>query len=224
MSDRPPDWYYALNNQQHGPVPVETIQQMLAGGQLHGGDLLWREGMAQWTAAGAIEDFAALAPPAPLGYATATTGADLLAAAFALRYGGFWERFVAWLIDAVVTGIPNWIIGYLIGVIGGTFNSTPAVRAGIFGLSTLIGYTIPWLYEALMTASPHQATLGKMAMGLFVTDIHGNRISFGRATGRHFGKILSGLIFLAGFIMAAFTERKQGLHDILAGTVVLKRG
>ena len=62
----------------------------------------------------------------------------------------------------------------------------------------------------------------KKALGLSVTDLSGNRIGFGRATGRYFAKILSGLILLIGFIMVAFTQRKQGLHDMLAGTLVYK--
>jgi uncharacterized RDD family membrane protein YckC len=61
-----------------------------------------------------------------------------------------------------------------------------------------------------------------MALGIRVTDLDGGRISFGRATGRYFGKILSGLILGIGFLMAAFTERKQALHDLLAGTLVVR--
>jgi len=77
-----------------------------------------------------------------------------------------------------------------------------------------------WLYEALMLSSPYQATLGKMIFGMQVTDLNGNRISFGRATARHFAKWLSGLILCIGYIMVGITERKQGLHDLLAGTLV----
>ena len=82
--------------------------------------------------------------------------------------------------------------------------------------------TIPtsWLYCALMESSSYQATLGKMIFGMKVTDLCGNRISFARATGRHFAKILSGLILCIGFIMVGLSERKQGLHDLLAGTLV----
>jgi len=77
-----------------------------------------------------------------------------------------------------------------------------------------------WLYEAFMLSSPYQATLGKMIFGMKVTDLNGNRISFARATGRHFAKWLSTLILWIGFIMVGFTDRKQGLHDMLAGTLV----
>lgn len=71
-----------------------------------------------------------------------------------------------------------------------------------------------------MLSSARQATLGKMALRLRVTDLDGNRISFGRASARHFAKYLSGLILAIGYIMAAFTERHQALHDMVAGTLV----
>ncbi len=80
-----------------------------------------------------------------------------------------------------------------------------------------------WLYYALFESSSKQATLGKMALGIVVTDIDGNRISFGRANARFWSKIISGMILGIGFLMAAFTEKKQGLHDMIAGTLVIKK-
>jgi uncharacterized RDD family membrane protein YckC len=62
-----------------------------------------------------------------------------------------------------------------------------------------------------------------MALGIKVTDLSGNAISFGRATVRHFGKILSAIILLAGYLMVAFTAKKQGLHDMIAGCLVVKQ-
>jgi uncharacterized RDD family membrane protein YckC len=73
-----------------------------------------------------------------------------------------------------------------------------------------------------MESSAKQATVGKMALGIIVTDLEGRRLGFGRATGRYFAKILSALILGIGFLMAAFTERKQGLHDMVASTLVVK--
>lgn len=86
-----------------------------------------------------------------------------------------------------------------------------------------VGFIVGWIYFAGMESSARQATLGKSAMGLVVTGIDGNRISFLRATGRYFAKWLSAVILLIGYIMAAFTARKQALHDIIASTLVLKR-
>ncbi|QIG54977.1 RDD family protein [Altererythrobacter sp. BO-6] len=67
-----------------------------------------------------------------------------------------------------------------------------------------------------------QGTPGKRALGLIVTDLDGGRISPMRAVGRYFAKILSTIILFIGFIMIGFTERKQGLHDMIAGTLVQK--
>ena len=88
----------------------------------------------------------------------------------------------------------------------------------------LLSIVISWLYFALMESSNKQATVGKIALNLRVTDMAGNRVSFARATGRYFGKYLSGMIFLIGFLMAAFTSKKQALHDVLADTLVIKNG
>ena len=92
----------------------------------------------------------------------------------------------------------------------------------IQGVSQIVSLVGGWLYFALMESSRFQGTLGKMAVQIKVTDMEGNRLTFGRATGRHFGKIVSGMILLIGYIMVAFTEKKQGLHDIMAGCLVVK--
>ena len=136
-------------------------------------------------------------------------------------YGGFWIRVVAWIIDAFVISIISVPLAMIFGL------SRPF--GGRVGFHPLLFFTfiswrlvIVWLYEALMTSSQYQATLGKMILGLRVTDLAGRRISFARATARAFGKVLSGMILGIGYLMVAFTERKQGLHDMLAGTLVQK--
>ena len=90
---------------------------------------------------------------------------------------------------------------------------------GIFLVPVIL--TEGWLYYALMESSSFQATIGKRALGLKVTGMNGEPISFGTASIRYFGKILSHLIFSIGYIMAAFTEKKQALHDMLAGCLVI---
>jgi uncharacterized RDD family membrane protein YckC len=90
---------------------------------------------------------------------------------------------------------------------------------GTFFIFIILGN---WLYYSLMESSSRQATLGKMAVGIKVTDMNGQRISFLNATGRYFGKIISGAVFMIGYIMIIFTEKKQGLHDIMAGTLVVR--
>ena len=123
-------------------------------------------------------------------------------------YAGFWRRFVAWILD-----------GLLLSLVTLPFTLQFDARTSAGGtISTVVG----WLYFALMESSTKQATVGKMALGIFVTDLDGRRISFGRATGRYFAKILSALTLGIGFLMAGFTERKQALHDMVASCLVLK--
>jgi uncharacterized RDD family membrane protein YckC len=87
--------------------------------------------------------------------------------------------------------------------------------------SNIFGLLVHWLYFTLMESSPRQATLGKMVVGIIVTTCDGRRISFLRANGRYFGKLLSALIFGIGFLMAGFTRKKQALHDMLADSLVI---
>jgi uncharacterized RDD family membrane protein YckC len=149
----------------------------------------------------------------------------------AQSYGGFWIRFVAFIIDAVIVAvICSPFVMMMVPMVGAVVHSgnhgpdTETIINLMFAGIRLkiISQVIAWIYEAWMTSSDRQATVGKIAVGLKVTDLYGQRISFARATGRHFAKILSAMILMIGFIMVAFTERKQGLHDLLAGTLVVK--
>ncbi len=133
------------------------------------------------------------------------------------NYAGFWRRVGAYIIDAIILVIVSGIIGPLIGV--GTMSTDPTNLTGNLA-ANLVQVVIGVAYFAGMESSSWQATLGKKALGLVVTDLNGNRISLGKAVGRYFAKILSAIILLIGFIMVAFTEKKQGLHDMLAGTLV----
>ena len=131
-------------------------------------------------------------------------------------YAGFWRRVAAVIIDGLILAIVE--VPLNIGVAPDAWTQSPSRASTAYTISTVIS----WLYYSLMESSAKQATLGKMALGIVVTDMDGRRITFARATGRYFGKILSGLILGIGFLMAAFTEKKQALHDILASTLVVK--
>jgi uncharacterized RDD family membrane protein YckC len=136
-------------------------------------------------------------------------------------YAGFWLRFVAYFIDAVIVNIAAYILGAIGGLAlgfgaAGTGNQAAQTTAG------LIGLVLAWLYFAFQESSAVSATLGKRALGLRVLRSDGMRLSFGRATGRFFAKFLSGAILLIGYIMAGFTDRKRALHDMIADTVVIK--
>lgn len=149
-----------------------------------------------------------------------------------VQYAGFWLRFVAWIIDRIILQVASWIILLpFMASLGfeGFFRGRPPRPEEVFGIVAhafrfvFIMIAVSWLYYALLESSSWQGTLGKKALGLEVTDLAGRRVSFGRATGRYFGRIISGLILCVGFIMAGFTERKQALHDILAGCLVIRK-
>lgn len=156
-------------------------------------------------------------------------------------YAGFWLRFVAYVIDAIIIGIVALPLVVVLAVMTGLTATLAAVAGGgehpdpnalfattgfVFFLLLLFPLIIggEWLYFAWMESSTWQATLGKKALGLIVTDMEGRRLTFGRATGRFFSKIVTGFIPLGiGYIMAGFTEKKQALHDFIAGTLVLRK-
>jgi len=144
------------------------------------------------------------------------------------EYAGFWLRFVAVLIDGLVVGVISGTIGGIVGGIyggaaGASGASMDSITKNAGGLGGGIGIVAQWLYFALMESSSTQGTLGKMALGLKVTDLDGYSISFGQATGRYFGKIISSLFCCIGFFMAGFTEKKQALHDMMAGCLVVRK-
>ena len=84
-----------------------------------------------------------------------------------------------------------------------------------------LGLTLGMFYCASMESSSIQGTLGKMALGIKVTDIEGNKIGFEKALNRYLGKGISAIILFYGFIMVAFTQKKQGLHDMMVGSLVV---
>ena len=153
------------------------------------------------------------------------------------EYAGFWERVLAFLIDNVVVCvgivvivIPLFFLTGLGAVLTRIAQDEDLGDAGFFLIigmflvAATASLLVTWLYHALMESSAWQATVGKRALGLVVTDMTGQRVSFGRSSGRHFGKIITNLVpaFL-GFLMAAFTEKRQALHDMMAGCLVLRR-
>jgi uncharacterized RDD family membrane protein YckC len=151
------------------------------------------------------------------------------------RYGGFWVRFVAIVIDGLLLGVAQSLIIAPLMAAFGFAASNPAMMnpddgmaalsamMGAMGLIQVVSLVIGWLYFALMQSSKHQATLGKMALGLKVVDGEGNRLSFGRASLRYIGKFVSSLVLMIGYIIAAFNPRKQALHDMIASTYVIKK-
>lgn len=168
------------------------------------------------------------APSAALGhgYASAVTDGEVV-------YAGFWKRFAAYTIDSFIVGIAGFAVQMVVAgvVFGGmaAVSSNPsemfATGAGILGV--LVMYLSPLVlaavYYGFFHASANQASLGKMAVGIKVTDEHGGHISFWRGFGRYFGLILSSIPLGIGLIMAGFTDRKRALHDMLCSTLVVDK-
>ena len=137
-------------------------------------------------------------------------------------HAGFWRRVAAYFIDGFIVGIAAWIIGIVLILGMAASGGIAAVFAATL-LNYVVMIAIYWLYFALQESSAAQATLGKRAFGLKVTDERAHRISFARATGRFFGKFVSSFILGIGYLLAGFTERKQALHDMMASTFVVFR-
>jgi uncharacterized RDD family membrane protein YckC len=135
------------------------------------------------------------------------------------HYAGIDRRFFAYLLDGFILLIPNIVISY---VVRATYAELLTTEAAATAADFLVGIVLYWLYEAFQESSAKQATLGKQALKIVVTDLNSNRISFGKATRRHFSKWISGLT-LVGFFLPFFNEKKQALHDILAGCLVVRK-
>lgn len=157
-----------------------------------------------------------------------------------IGYAGFWLRLVAAIIDGIVISIPLMPVFFLVFIDIFRHAQDFQGRQDPAGLMTILGPKIgliffisaiaSWLYWGLFESSAWQATLGKKALGVIVTDLEGRRISFGRASGRFWagrgvGAIpyLGGTYFLVDCICVGFTAKKQAIHDMIASCLVLRK-
>jgi uncharacterized RDD family membrane protein YckC len=238
-------------NVPHGPFTRAEVAERLAQGEIALDSLAFVEGLTQWTPLRDVlarVDAAAPAPQPPLppvatmpigtGYATSgpihPTAAMPIGTGYSyaatmqppthLVYAGFWLRFVAIFIDAIILSPLIFIyLGLDFAVMAANDQGTKIALGIALVLLWLVIFIGQWLYFALQESSRAQATLGKRLMGIQVTDRQGNRVGFGRATGRYFGKIISNFTLFIGFMMAGWTQRKQALHDMLADTLVVRK-
>jgi len=207
--------YISREGERIGPYSLEEINRQLAAGTLIPQDLGWSESSPGWkpllSFVGVIVPGGASSTAFPTSLATPVT--------FGLpEYAGFWIRGWALMIDAIIVGIlalviiPIWL------------KSAADESTGPLALGPILQTLLVWIYMPALWFSPMQATAGQRICGLRVVDaMNGGRISFMRGLLRLLGMILSGLILGIGFLMAAFTERKRALHDMIAGTCVVKR-
>ncbi|HXJ13185.1 MAG TPA: RDD family protein [Candidatus Limnocylindrales bacterium] len=161
-----------------------------------------------------------------------------LVASRGLTYAGFWLRVVAALIDSVIMSlalgvllIPLFLLTgmevHIIEMVQHHGQPDPAFIISLVAMIlvfALIGVLAQWLYHAYLESGERQGTWGKQALGIYVTDLIGQPVTFGRASGRFFAKIVTGMVPIGlGYIMAGFTERRQALHDMIASCLVLRR-
>lgn len=142
-----------------------------------------------------------------------------------MKYAGFWIRFWAASVDSITLIPISLLVFFKFGMDSFGLFASGGIENGLFGygvLYFLLGIIIPWVYFSLFESGGWQATPGKRLMGIYVVSSYGEKISFGRATARHFSKILSQLLFYIGYIMVGVTDNKQGLHDKICNTLVLR--
>lgn len=224
------------DGERHGPYTEVEVRQWLRSGQVSASDLGWHEGLADWQPLSALfpEELtpsSTYPPPiTPVQSSPATT-------ASLDDNAGFWKRVAAYFIDSVMLYIPSALIEKMMGgdaaqatLEQAQLSASDDAQAMLAALSQyyttmmpafLIITAIIWLYFAICESSAWQATVGKLALRIRVTDMQGERISFLRAFGRYPAKYLSALILGVGFLMVGWTQRKQGLHDLIANTLVL---
>jgi len=223
------------NGERHGPYQESDVRDWLRSGKVSRQDLGWYEGLADWQPLSVLlPDVVVDASAAPVLGVPAlpqTTTASLE------DYAGFWKRVAAYILDAIVLFIPNKIILWLMGSSAAEETLQQAQLASPSDPQVLLAAmmqfysammpaflitgVLAWVYFAVCESSPWQATVGKLALGIRVTDMQGARISFLRALGRYPAKFLSSIILCIGFLMVAWTSRRQALHDMIASTLVL---
>jgi uncharacterized RDD family membrane protein YckC len=159
-------------------------------------------------------------PPAPIGDMLDTEDVFLQD----VTYAGFWLRLFAYLIDTIIIRVGLYLVWTIVGVnTPQNVIESPMEAAGLFSIIALTEVFATMVYAALFVSGSWQATPGKRAVGIKVTNMIGKPISFGNALGREAAKFLSAMIIGIGFLLAAFTERKQALHDMIAGCLVVKQ-
>ena len=204
--------YITRDGQRSGPYSLEEVNRQLAAGTLSPVDQAWSEGSPGWKPLlgfpGVIMPGGASSTAMPIGLATPVVPGPI-------KYAGFWIRVVAYIIDVLILGMGLWIIGLL-------FQRSPEEAGGFSAIGGILQIVLGFLYMPVLWSSPMQATIGQKICGLRVIRPGGNGISFERGIARALAMILSGMLLFIGYLMVAFTERKQGLHDILAGTYVVK--
>ena len=210
-------YYIVKNGEPTGPYSLEQLQALVTQGSASPAELCWAEGLPTWVPLGQV-----------LGILLPESGF-----AVARGYAGFWRRVGALLIDLLILMVPSHFLSRFGPPLPAFEKAQSWQEIGRMWTEyshqtahlQLLALLLTWLYFAFMESSSRQGTLGKNAMRLIVTDARGSRISFVHATGRFLVKnfLSFGLTMGMGCLMSAFTLRKQALHDLVAGTLVLRK-
>lgn len=215
------DWYYALDGRQAGPVSEPELGQLLRNGVIDSATLVWHAGMKDWLSYSAAIGMPAV-PDYPRYAGMAESPLSTSMAQPRVRYAGFWIRWVAYLIDAVVIGAIRSIILLPLGF---SLMDRGAFRSPWFfthvGEAQFSSFAISLCYFVFFWTQ-YGATPGKMVLRLKVISVQGGPLSLGQAVGRYFGQILSGILLCIGFMMAGWDDQKRALHDRLVETRVIR--
>ena len=201
--------YLNRDGQRTGPHALEEVNRQIAAGRLHPSDLAWSETSPGWKP---LSGFARVMMPGAASSSTMPIGLAMPVIFQSREYAGFWIRVVAGIIDAIIFGLVAVTIAFLLNYAQGTLSI----------LRSLVPALVCFLVMPTLWSSPIQATPGQRLCHLRVIRTDGREVSFMRGVLRVIGMILSAAVLGIGFVMIAFTERKRGWHDRLAGTCVLK--
>ncbi|KAF1005672.1 MAG: hypothetical protein GAK28_03154 [Luteibacter sp.] len=222
------------NGERFGPYTEDDVRQWLRDGTCRADELGWYEGMTDWRP---LDELFPDARPEPATSATPPPVPPFFAAVneeVQPEYATFWTRVGAWIIDYLILMVPFTVVSIVMGVGGMATellrnvesNQTAAIAAYAEAVRP-VGYifaAIGFIYYTLFESSKWQATPGKMAVGIRVTDTAGKRVSMARAAGRNAIRLVNAMgafVPFVFYIVTAFTQRKQGVHDLLASTYVL---
>lgn len=245
-------WFYVINSERAGPVSQEQFDGLVQSGAITGATLVWRAGMPEWRSwAQASAEIAAQSDSAVCavsgrifpkremieyqgmwvsaeckdvffqrireGLPPAGVGAG---GAREVRYAGFWLRVAAYIIDAICLNIVMFVIMFFVGILIAVIGRSSEMLLNLIIWTLSFGLAI--LYEVFFVRA-YDATPGKLAVGVKILMANGDKLTVGRIIGRYFAKILSGLVFCIGFMMAGWDDQKRGLHDMLCETRVVKK-
>ena len=224
-------YYIYLDGEKKGPYSKNNMKVMYRAGKIEDSTMVWTKDLGEWVELTGFQELTGRNLRNPKGRQASGMYSNnsnykynerigLQVDIAKAEYGGFWIRFAALFIDTIITYILGGIIGFFVGL----FMAIDGFgEYEIILFASCVGSVLHWFYYCLFECSEKRATWGKMACGLIVVDYEGKRISFGRASGRYFSKIISSFIFGIGFLMCAFTEKKQCLHDMIACCLIIKK-